>query len=97
MRLVLDPAKCDGFGFCAELLPEMVSLDEWGFPIIADAEIPESLLRGARQALKLCPRRALFWTEPITLAPSRCRDESGTSRSSRGRPIASALAGGVNR
>jgi ferredoxin len=31
-RLVVDPIACDGAGVCAELLPELISLDPWGFP-----------------------------------------------------------------
>src|SRR5947209_5594377 len=26
---------------CAELLPERISLDDWGYPIISDQEIPD--------------------------------------------------------
>jgi ferredoxin len=59
MKITLNPAICDGFGYCAEILPEMLSLDEWGFPFVADGEIPEKLLRPARQAVQFCPRRAL--------------------------------------
>ena len=60
MKMVLDPAACDGFGYCAEILPELISLDEWGFPIVADrGVVPEELLGAAGQAVRLCPRRAL--------------------------------------
>jgi ferredoxin len=59
MRIALDPSACDGFGFCAEILPEALSLDEWGFPIVADGEIPTQLLGAARKAVASCPRRAL--------------------------------------
>ena len=43
MRITINPAICDGFGYCAEMLPEVLSLDEWGFPIIGEGEIPEQL------------------------------------------------------
>ena len=32
IRIVIDPVACDAYGFCAELLPEAISLDEWGYP-----------------------------------------------------------------
>ena len=32
--LVVDPVRCDGTGVCAELLPERISVDPWGYPII---------------------------------------------------------------
>ena len=59
MRITVDPAACDGFGYCAEMLPELLTLDEWGFPIVARAEVPGELLKAARQAARLCPRRAV--------------------------------------
>jgi ferredoxin len=55
----LDPTKCDGFGFCAELLAPWVGLDEWGFPVRAEADVPPAMLGAARQAARACPRRAL--------------------------------------
>jgi ferredoxin len=59
LKITVNPAACDGFGYCAEMLPEVLSLDEWGFPIVADGEIPKNLQRAARQAVQFCPRRAL--------------------------------------
>ena len=32
-RLRVDPIACDGRGLCAEALPELITLDDWGFPI----------------------------------------------------------------
>jgi ferredoxin len=32
--LKVNPIDCTGHGVCAELLPELVSLDEWGYPIV---------------------------------------------------------------
>lgn len=63
VRLTLNPAVCDGFGFCSEILPEVITLDEWGFPIIGDAEIPAPLSGAALRAVSFCPRRALHLTE----------------------------------
>jgi ferredoxin len=59
MKIRLNLAICDGFGFCAEMLPELVSLDEWGFPVIADGDVPSPLVPAAKQVVKSCPRRAL--------------------------------------
>jgi len=58
-RLVVDPIACDGAGVCAELLPEMISLDPWGFPIIASGEVPPGLVELAQRATVSCPRLAL--------------------------------------
>jgi ferredoxin len=43
---------------CHELLPEVVDLDEWGYPIVGGQITPE-LLALARQAVRMCPRLAL--------------------------------------
>jgi ferredoxin len=59
VKVTVNPAVCDGFGFCAEILPERVSLDEWGFPVVDGEVIPGDLRRAARQAAHCCPRRAL--------------------------------------
>ena len=55
----VNPILCDGFGQCAELLPELIELDEWGYPIVTDAAIPASLETAARRAVAMCPRLAL--------------------------------------
>ena len=67
MRVRIDPAACDGFGYCAEIAPEIISLDEWGFPIVKDGEILESFLPVARRAVAFCPRRALTLDNPSTV------------------------------
>ncbi len=61
--LRVDPIMCDGFGHCAELAPELVSLDEWGYPIISDRAFSASrdeASRSAHLAVRGCPRQALF-------------------------------------
>ena len=62
-RLRVDPIACDGRGLCAEILPELIALDDWGFPVIRGNDVPEDLLEEAREAVRLCPRLAL-WLEP---------------------------------
>jgi ferredoxin len=57
--LRIDRIACDGAGLCAELLPEMIELDEWGYPIVDDRPVPDRLRRPAREAVTLCPRLAL--------------------------------------
>ena len=57
--LAIDRINCDGRGLCAELLPELIRLDEWGYPIIASGPIPEHLLPLAQRAVDDCPVLAL--------------------------------------
>lgn len=58
-RLVIDPIACDAHGLCAELFPEMVQLDDWGYPIINPAAMPPRLASHARRAVAACPTLAL--------------------------------------
>jgi ferredoxin len=60
--LRVDPVQCDGFGHCHELAPELVDIDEWGYPVITTeptALANEAALRSARLAVRGCPRQAL--------------------------------------
>ena len=57
--LRLNPIACDAHGVCADLLPEMVTLDPWGYPVIADAPVPAELEEHARRAVASCPTLAL--------------------------------------
>ncbi len=58
-RLRVNRIACSGHGACAELLPELVALDEWGYPVITDAALPARLARAARRAVTDCPALAL--------------------------------------
>jgi ferredoxin len=57
--LAVDFAACDGHGLCAELLPELVGLDEWGYPVLHGSTVPPELLSHARRAVAACPVMAL--------------------------------------
>jgi ferredoxin len=59
LRLVVDPIACDGRGLCAELFPERIRLDPWGYPILAPGPIPAELEDHARRAAFACPVLAL--------------------------------------
>ena len=58
-RLRVDPVACDAFGHCAELAPELIWLDEWGYPIVDPRPVPPQLDREARRAVAACPALAL--------------------------------------
>jgi ferredoxin len=58
-RLHVNPLACDARGVCAELFVERVRLDDWGYPIIDPAPIPDGLLPHAERAVKNCPKLAL--------------------------------------
>jgi ferredoxin len=58
-RLVLNPIKCVAHGMCAELFPERIALDDWGYPMIDPTPIPIGLEEHARRAVAACPTLAL--------------------------------------
>ncbi len=98
-RLRVDPIACDGRALCAEMLPELITLDDWGFPIIGDDPVPRGLLGDVRVTVRACPKLALEISEyserpavlrprPLRLAPDdvRLRPESPADRRCRWRP-----------
>jgi ferredoxin len=58
-RLAVDPIACTGHGLCAELLPERITLDDWGYPILDPRPIDDALLDDAERAVRACPKLAL--------------------------------------
>jgi len=62
-RLHIDWTRCDGHGACVELLPELLTTDDWGFPVsrsgAREPEIPKALESRAKHAAKTCPLMAL--------------------------------------
>jgi len=58
-RLRVNPILCSAHGLCAELLPEQITLDEWGYPVLSEEPVPERLNKLARHAVADCPVLAL--------------------------------------
>ena len=59
MKLRVDPIACTAHGLCAELLPERITLDDWGYPLIDGRPVPPELEQLARRAADACPTLAL--------------------------------------
>lgn len=70
MRLRVNPIACTGHGMCAELLPELIRLDPWGYPLIADGPVPADLADHARRAVAACPTLALLTDDASVIASS---------------------------
>jgi ferredoxin len=62
-RLRVNPITCEAHGLCAELVPELIRLDDWGYPIIDESAVPRDLLGLARRAVDACPTLALLLEE----------------------------------
>ena len=58
--LRVNPILCAAHGVCAELLPELIRLDRWGYPVLASATVPPELEPLARRTVASCPRLALL-------------------------------------
>jgi ferredoxin len=58
-QLVVNPIACVGHGICADLVPEWITLDDWGYPIIDPRPIPPQLREHVMRAVDACPTLAL--------------------------------------
>ena len=57
--LRVNPTVCTGHAVCAELFPERIVLDDWGYPIVDSRPIPPRLRDHAKRAVAACPNLAL--------------------------------------
>jgi ferredoxin len=69
--LRVDPIACLGHGLCAELFPERVTVDDWGYPIVDGTPVPRSLEPHMRRAVAACPTLALRVEQSKTRPRSR--------------------------
>jgi ferredoxin len=79
MRLRVNPITCAGHGMCAELLPELIRLDPWGYPIVGSAEVPRELADHARRAAAACPTLALLTERESVIAAAGVRRGGGNA------------------
>ena len=77
IRILIDPVACDAYGYCAELLPEAITLDEWGYPIVDGTPLPAELVDVARAPPGTAPG-----------APSRCGSARAAAERDAGRTMA---------
>jgi ferredoxin len=59
-RLRVNPIACVAHGACIELLPELLGRDPWGYPVVSDRPVPDSLMAHAKRAVDTCPTLALL-------------------------------------
>ena len=57
-ELRVDWPACRARGLCFEVLPEVIGLDDWGYPVV-EGPVTADLLATAREAVRMCPRLAL--------------------------------------
>ncbi|MGI5168676.1 ferredoxin [Spirillospora sp. CA-253888] len=70
-RVAIDWSRCDGHGLCAYLVPELIQLDRYGFPVVLGTDIPAWMERDVSRAVSMCPALALRVTTGVPRGPSR--------------------------
>jgi NADH:ubiquinone oxidoreductase subunit F (NADH-binding)/ferredoxin len=90
-RLVVDWTRCRGHGLCAHLVPELIHLDDIGYPVMLNIPVPDWLAKDAEQAVEMCPALALRIEGP---KPARSRRTAVAIPTPGLRP---GLPGGTNR
>ena len=76
----VNPIACEGHGLCAELFPERIVLDDWGYPIVDETPIPRSLEHHAGRAATMCPTLALLLEESEERSSTAVERERRRSR-----------------
>ncbi|WP_119727041.1 NADH-quinone oxidoreductase subunit NuoF family protein [Thermomonospora amylolytica] len=65
-KVTIDWSRCQGHGLCAYLLPELIQLDRYGYPVVLNTEIPTWMETDANRAVAMCPALALRLTPTMT-------------------------------
>ncbi|MFF0011502.1 ferredoxin [Streptomyces sp. NPDC005374] len=59
MKMTIDPATCSGHARCAAAAPELFRLDDAGYALPVEGEIPAERQEAARDGERACPERAI--------------------------------------
>ena len=70
-KLKIDWIACNGYGVCEAAAPDLVVLDDWGYPILPDGPVPPDLVGQAKKAINDCPMLALAWENKASLTSGR--------------------------
>lgn len=76
IRLSVDWSRCAGHGLCGHVVPDLVELDVFGYPVLTGTPVPTRRLADAWRAAEMCPALAL------QLGPARTRPASSRTRAS---------------
>jgi len=66
----VDWILCDGYGLCGDLVPDLIDLDEWRYPILDGQPVARDRMGDAQRAVDCCPMKAL---QLVALAEVRRR------------------------
>ncbi|ELP64919.1 ferredoxin [Streptomyces turgidiscabies] len=59
MKVTIDRFSCSGHARCAAAAPGLFRLDEDGYALPFDEDVPEGLQQAARDGESACPERAI--------------------------------------
>ncbi|GII62104.1 hypothetical protein Skr01_21890 [Sphaerisporangium krabiense] len=59
MRIIVDEARCEGYGFCAEAAPHLLELDDEGELTVLTEQVGQDERADAEAAVRVCPVAAL--------------------------------------
>lgn len=59
MRIAVDTARCEGFGFCEQAAPTLIALDDDGYAVVTVDVVDEADIAKAETAIRSCPVAAL--------------------------------------
>jgi ferredoxin len=82
----VNPIRCAAHGLCAELLPEHITLDDWGYPVIDAEPLRAAELEHAKMAVAACPVFAIMIEQRNTPVPESAAKPYGSSSPGRSSP-----------
>lgn len=59
MKISIDTTMCSGHARCAATAPEVFELDDSGYALPLDGEVPPGLREKAGEGALACPERAI--------------------------------------
>jgi ferredoxin len=59
VKVAVDADRCRGHGVCWSLCPEVFTLNDDGYSVVEEPEVPPEFEDAVRAAVKQCPERAI--------------------------------------
>lgn len=59
MKAIIDPTKCSGHARCYATDPELFQIDDSGYALRPEFEVPAGAEETAREGAAACPERAI--------------------------------------
>ena len=59
MKVTVDDDRCRGHGVCTGLCPEVFTLNDDGYTVVENPEVPAEYQEAVRDAAAQCPERAI--------------------------------------